>query len=233
MLAPLRSPRRVNAAPSGTAAFTLIELLTVIAIIGILAAILIPTVGAVRETARGTRCTSNLRNIYQALTLFAQDNKGRYPPVFGVSPPQFTVNTSWWTVTQLYFQPKSVTPTAGDEDPNRNWWICPSTIQAYPEAPRRTYPMNAYNTPQATPIQPSKSRSPSQTLLVTDGAHNPGGAGDSLLYFRQTADAASGPAKSIGFHHRGKANGLFMDGHVSAFTLTEPQLETWITNLNR
>ena len=43
--------------------FTLIELLTVIAIIGILAAILIPAVGKVREVANKTKSSSNMRSI--------------------------------------------------------------------------------------------------------------------------------------------------------------------------
>ncbi|MCU0792389.1 MAG: DUF1559 domain-containing protein [Opitutaceae bacterium] len=60
-------------------AFTLIELLTVIAIIGILAAIIIPTVGRVRESARAASCTSNLRQIGVALKLYADDNKGMLP----------------------------------------------------------------------------------------------------------------------------------------------------------
>jgi prepilin-type N-terminal cleavage/methylation domain-containing protein len=56
-------------------AFTLIELLTVIAIIGILAAILIPTVGKVRGTARDAACLSNVRQIVMAQQLFADSNK--------------------------------------------------------------------------------------------------------------------------------------------------------------
>lgn len=44
-------------------AFTLIELLTVIAIIGILAAIIIPTVGKVRDSAKKAQCVSNLKQI--------------------------------------------------------------------------------------------------------------------------------------------------------------------------
>ncbi len=59
--------------------FTLIELLTVIAIIGILASILIPTVSKVRETARRTVDSSNLRQIGQASLIFANDNRDRLP----------------------------------------------------------------------------------------------------------------------------------------------------------
>jgi len=58
--------------------FTLIELLVVIAIIGILAAILIPAVGAVRASANNTKCVSNMRSIAQATLLYAKD-VGRFP----------------------------------------------------------------------------------------------------------------------------------------------------------
>jgi prepilin-type N-terminal cleavage/methylation domain-containing protein len=64
---------------SASAAFTLIELLTVIAIIGILAAIIIPTIGKVRATARQTQAISNLREITKASLIFATDNKGYGP----------------------------------------------------------------------------------------------------------------------------------------------------------
>jgi len=63
--------------------FTLIELLTVIAIIGILAAIIIPTVGKVRETARRSVDSSNLRQIGQASLIFASDNGDRLPASTG------------------------------------------------------------------------------------------------------------------------------------------------------
>ena len=53
--------------------FTLIELLTVIAIIGILAAILIPVVSAVRDQARSVQCKSNLRQIGTAVPLSIVD----------------------------------------------------------------------------------------------------------------------------------------------------------------
>lgn len=59
--------------------FTLIELLTVIAIIGILAAILIPVVGRVRDQARQASCASNLRQAGLGLNAFALDNSGHLP----------------------------------------------------------------------------------------------------------------------------------------------------------
>ncbi len=59
--------------------FTLIELLTVIAIIGILAALIFPTVGKVRETAQRTVDANNLREIVKAAIIYAADNNDRLP----------------------------------------------------------------------------------------------------------------------------------------------------------
>lgn len=57
----------------------MVELLTVIAIIGVLAAILIPLMGSSREKARKARCVGNLRQIGIALFGYAGENKGRSP----------------------------------------------------------------------------------------------------------------------------------------------------------
>ena len=62
--------------------FTLIELLTVIAIIGILAAIIIPTVGKVRQSASKATMVSNLRQIGVAVSAFAADNRDKMPGLY-------------------------------------------------------------------------------------------------------------------------------------------------------
>ena len=58
--------------------FTLVELLTVIAIVGILAAILIPVVGNVRTSSRRAQGLSNLRQLTLAGIGFSNENKHRW-----------------------------------------------------------------------------------------------------------------------------------------------------------
>lgn len=66
------------------AGFTLIELMIVIAIIAILAAILVPNFMKARANGQLTACKSNLKNIATALEMYASDHNGIYPTAMTV-----------------------------------------------------------------------------------------------------------------------------------------------------
>jgi prepilin-type N-terminal cleavage/methylation domain-containing protein len=60
-------------------AFTLVELLVVVAIIAVLIALLLPSLGRAREMAKRAVCASNLRQNAMACLMYAEDNKGWFP----------------------------------------------------------------------------------------------------------------------------------------------------------
>lgn len=81
---------------SPTNAFTLIELLVVIAIIAILAAILLPFYVCAKEHARQAKCCNNLKQLSEAMLMYAMDNSGYAPnPAFVIRVPDWEGLQTW------------------------------------------------------------------------------------------------------------------------------------------
>ena len=144
-------------------AFTLIELLVVIAIIAILAAILFPVFAQAREKARQTSCTSNLKQMGLAITMYATDNEG-YP--FHSSPSAQNPRTRWPDYLLPYTK-------------NEQLFLCPSAPvdvfrKAWAHAPTRFFGGYGYNYqylgnsrfPFAAPD--AAVQTPAETVIVAD-----------------------------------------------------------------
>lgn len=65
--------------PRRRSAFTLIELLTVIGVVAIIAALIIPAVNSAINKAKDIKCASNIRQIHTAIYLYAEDHEQLYP----------------------------------------------------------------------------------------------------------------------------------------------------------
>lgn len=117
------------------AAFTLIELLTVMAIIALLVAMLIPAAQAVRESARRAECANNLMNIGMAYTNCKMTNR-KFQGVDG------------WAAELLPFCSKTekVFICPNDPDPAVSMWVPP----AYLHVRQMTYP--EYNNTHDIPL---------------------------------------------------------------------------------
>ena len=77
--------------------FTLVELLVVIGIIAVLAAIIFPVFASVRGKARQTVCASNMRQIGMAMGLYAEDYDDKYP--WGEDPSDKYTTPNIWAMT--------------------------------------------------------------------------------------------------------------------------------------
>lgn len=145
--------------------FSLVELLTVIAIVGILAAIVIVSVGRVRASARDTRCLGNLRQIGMLFTLYRQDNDNRLPVDIQVDPVTNTTKT-WDNYLKDYLQESSSGERAA------SIFGCPSVVRdASTLAVQSSYGINYCLGSNQTPrvrIPFTSIVSPGRTFLVTD-----------------------------------------------------------------
>lgn len=129
----------LSSKPRRATAFTLIELLTVIVIVGILAAILIPTVTRVRRSAHETTSLSNLRQLGVGFRLYAEDQRGAFP------------RTSHDDVTGAQSWVHTLRPYLGNVDEVR---VCPLDARAAEVRELRlsSYALNDWLTPETGPF---------------------------------------------------------------------------------
>ncbi len=218
------SPRR---------AFTVVEMLVAISIIGILVALLVPGAGRLIDQANQTKCSGNLRQLHTALVSYAADNKGFFP----IALDERDGSSPWLTyLNSGGYLPGFVKDTM---TPSRYFMYCPSsTVRSKnkAEAIRGNYGINMsiagrnrINGKDNPRVPVSAIVSPSKKFLLMDAGgymvqagQETGGDGE-LMYIpglaanqnitwieRCEKDAVEG-------RHRGTINVLMVDGHVEPF----------------
>ena len=217
-------------------AFTLIELLTVIAIIALLAAILFPVFAQAREKARQATCLSNLKQIGLAFAQYMQDYDERFPDrrdlkqslpggyrPWGAAWPPSDPRGGWAAnVLKPY-----ATNAAGI-------WSCPSSEARFAGIPQvEQTAMSGMTTVRywlwrfdhfADPIPLDNGWGKTEEELVHDlieaknpQAGTPNGPADVELavdpYFPRTIPSVPAKLKGKAVHMGGR-NRLFLDGHA-------------------
>ncbi len=201
------------------AAFTLIELLAVIAIVAMLAALIIPTVNQAIAGSRCVQCLNNLRQIVLATQMYAADHDGELPPSY-VRDFSTGETTTWeaflWemgTSFQIQQCPafRGEAMWSGDKYTGYNY----NSSYIGGRVLKRGETILPGSTPSA---RPSQIRHPSRCALFGDGEYESGankfmrspypGALDS--------DASLALGGTQGFRHGRKTNVGFADGHVAS-----------------
>ncbi len=191
--------------------FTLIELLVVIAIIAILAAILFPVFAKAREKARQASCSSNLKQIGLACTMYFQDYDERLLHYRHEAPG----NTSilWRDMIAPYIK-------------NTQIFTCPSaaTEQGYGWNYRYLGWPNAGGTSASAASSLAEVTSVAETVMI-------GEANYSVVFNPWQAPAATLHDLYTKYRHNDGTNLAFVDGHVKwlnkSTVLGTPENQLW------
>lgn len=202
-------------------AFTLIEILIVIAIIGILAAILFPVFARARENARRASCQSNLKQIGLGLLQYTQDYDERLPR----NDSGADLGT-WIDTLQPYLKSEQIFLCPTDSSPYQ--------MSATGSSGRRTsYGINQIysDNPTENLFEANDAGATPTNLAAIEDVSGTIGVGDSQSYYQVylSADTTSiavalganpptfgnaGRSGQFIGRHFGGGNFLFLDGHV-------------------
>jgi len=190
----------------GNMAFTLTEILVVVAIIGIVAALLVPMLRSAQKKAQEAKCASNIRQLGMALLQFSADNDGMmfYVPY----------GSAWWEKLKPALGKELVTPAGG-------CLICPTSwqLKAGMSLPNGKYLSYGLNDEVLTDVTYSGTATP--TSIVPK--YLPAISGQSKLIL--AAEGLGGTAYTIWLtkprpafpdYHNGKFHAVFLDGHVES-----------------
>lgn len=180
--------------------FTLVELLAVIAIIGILTAVITVAVQSARKKAHAISCVSNLRQMGVDLTLYIQNNNGA-PPPRGTELPSGA--SSWLDALSL---------SVHGDNQKRTYQGCDETrryldVRSFD----RTFSYNEAALRKTPGLRISQLASPGKTMALADAAI----VNNKYNYILLEISQLPYPI------HDGRANILFYDGHVESRFLAD------------
>lgn len=228
----------------GRKAFTLIELLMVIAIIALLVAITLPGLNRARQQAKAIYCLNNLRQMVLAAGSYTQQYDDHYPLAYYTQRRDGIRYYYAWDFTT--YKDWSSTPAREVVEPGLLWLgdtaievqQCPSFKGAHNwmADPYTGYNYNtSYIGIDETQIPVSCARvtdvrRPGETALFGDGQYSAGANKFMRAPFANPRDASfSDPGRAAGtqgYRHLGNTNVAFCDGHAQSwqelYTETDP-----------
>ena len=205
--------------------FTLIELLVVVAIIGILASMLLPSLGRARNVAKDAICLSNTRQIGTAIIIYSANDDGKYPPHKGsfgtwidlISDEDYQIfscpRVSRWT----YSNGNEFKPSTDNLNNRRH--LSPYGYNAF------WMGLHSYNAGfQSNPfptnfIRASQCSNPSELITVADSSPMDNGLWSSTLWYtwRKKNNENNEGVKAVHGPKGKRANITFADGHAAPF----------------